>query len=66
MAIEKTSFGNYHNILSSTIENPSGLKVGFIEINRPKAKNALNTETMVEIVGVLEGFDIDKSVGDAC
>ena len=37
--------------------------MGFIEINRPKAKNALNTETMVEIVGVLEGFDIDKSVG---
>jgi len=53
----------FENIIVSTIENTPSLNVGLIEINRPKAKNALNTATMTEIVYVLESFDKDNSIG---
>lgn len=63
MTIDKATFGSYQNIICSIIKNPEGLNVGLIEINRPKAKNALNTETVTEIVSVLDNFDKDNSVG---
>ena len=53
----------YKLILVSEVDNPKGLKVGLIQINRPKALNALNTEVMTEIVSVLEAFDKDDEVG---
>ena len=55
--------GVYKNINSYYIDNPEGLTVCMIEINRPKAKNALNMETMFEIVEVLEQVDKDDSAG---
>jgi len=55
--------GVYKNINSYYIDNPEGLSVCIIEINRPKAKNALNTETMCEIVEVLEQVDKDNTTG---
>jgi len=63
LEINKTQFGDYKNINSYDIANPSGLKVCLIEINRPKAKNALNTETMFEILNVLEKVDNDIETG---
>lgn len=37
--------------------------VGIIQLNRPKAMNALNSDTMSEVVEVLQTFDTDNSVG---
>jgi enoyl-CoA hydratase len=59
----KNETGVYKNINSYYIDNPGGLTVCIIEINRPKAKNALNTDTMFEIAGVLEQVDKDNSAG---
>ena len=53
----------YKLILVSEVDNPKGLKVGLIQINRPKALNALNTDVMTEILFALDGFDNDDEVG---
>jgi enoyl-CoA hydratase len=53
----------YGNILVSKLDNSKGLKVGMIQINRPKVLNALNIETMSEILSALKEFDKDKEVG---
>ncbi|MBX7214598.1 MAG: enoyl-CoA hydratase/isomerase family protein [Thermoflexales bacterium] len=38
-------------------------RVGIVQINRPKAMNALNAPTMSEIMTALELFDADSGVG---
>lgn len=38
-------------------------RVGIVQINRPKALNALNLETMVEITSALEAFDANSEIG---
>ncbi|HMQ52576.1 MAG TPA: enoyl-CoA hydratase-related protein [Anaerolineae bacterium] len=38
-------------------------RVGIVQINRPKALNALNTPTMLEIVAALQQLDADPGVG---
>ncbi len=38
-------------------------KVGLVQLNRPKALNALNTTVMNEVTSALEAFDEDASVG---
>lgn len=38
-------------------------KAGVIQINRPQAMNALNSDTMAEIIEVLQRFDTDAGVG---
>ncbi len=38
-------------------------RVGIVQINRPKAMNALNSPTMNEIMSALEAFDADPGVG---
>jgi enoyl-CoA hydratase len=38
-------------------------KVGIVQINRPKALNALNSDTMREIITALELFDAGERVG---
>lgn len=48
----------YENILVET----DG-RVGLITLNRPKALNALNAQTMNEIVSATERFDADQSIG---
>jgi enoyl-CoA hydratase len=53
----------YNNLLVSEKENPEGLKTGVIQINRPKAMNALNIELMGEMADVLFAFDIDSEIG---
>lgn len=50
-------------IIVSEIENPDGLKVGLIQLNRPNALNALNIPLLFEVVNALEAFDIDNQVG---
>ncbi|MBK9331287.1 MAG: enoyl-CoA hydratase/isomerase family protein [Ignavibacteria bacterium] len=55
--------GKFNNILVSEIENPKGLKVGLIQLNRPDALNALNIDLMKEVVETLESFDKDTETG---
>jgi enoyl-CoA hydratase len=38
-------------------------RVGLVQINRPKAMNALNSPTMAEVVAALQIFDADDSIG---
>ena len=38
-------------------------RVGVVQINRPKAMNALNGPTMSEIMSALEAYDADPAVG---
>ncbi len=49
---------SYKNILVST-EN----RVGIVQLNRPKAYNALSPELMVELMDALERLDKDKEIG---
>jgi len=37
--------------------------VGIVQLNRPKALNALNIETMEEVIDALEMFDADDEIG---
>ncbi len=53
----------FNNILVSEIDNPKGLKVGLIQLNRPDALNALNIDLMKEVVETLESFDKDAETG---
>ncbi|MBA5845711.1 enoyl-CoA hydratase [Gordonia amicalis] len=38
-------------------------RVGIITLNRPKALNALNSELMNEVVGVVKELDVDQGIG---
>jgi enoyl-CoA hydratase len=49
---------NYETILTETHD-----RVGLVRLNRPKALNALNTTLMEELMGALEVFDADASIG---
>ncbi|SDB80768.1 short chain enoyl-CoA hydratase [Raineyella antarctica] len=48
----------YENILVETRG-----EVGLITLNRPKALNALNNATMLEVVAAAEAFDADPAIG---
>lgn len=48
----------YENINTRTAD-----RVGIIEINRPKALNALDVPTMKEIVTALNAYDADSAIG---
>lgn len=50
-------------IIVSEIENPSGLKVGIIKLNRPDILNALNIPLLYEVVNAYETFDNDDEIG---
>jgi enoyl-CoA hydratase len=54
---------SYKNILVTKVDNPKGLKVGQIQLNRPDVLNALNIETMGELLNALRAFDKDAEVG---
>ncbi len=49
---------SYENILVRT-EN----RVGIVQLNRPKAYNALSPELMLELMDALETFDADDAIG---
>ncbi len=53
----------YKNILVSEVENEKGLNVCLIQINRPNAMNALNSELMGETADVLFAVDKDNDFG---
>ncbi|WP_316300169.1 enoyl-CoA hydratase-related protein, partial [Clavibacter michiganensis] len=38
-------------------------RVGWITLDRPEALNALNTQTMRDVVAAAEAFDADEGVG---
>ena len=38
-------------------------RVGLIQLNRPKALNALNHNLLLELMGALESFDSDETIG---
>ncbi|WP_204270972.1 enoyl-CoA hydratase-related protein, partial [Escherichia coli] len=48
----------YENIIVETRE-----KVGFIQLNRPQALNALNSALLGELSAALEAFDRDNGIG---
>jgi enoyl-CoA hydratase len=54
---------DYEYIIVSEIENPDGLKVGMVQLNRPKALNALNIPLLYELTEAYEAFDADDTVG---
>lgn len=53
----------YGFIIVSEIENPDGLKIGMIQLNRPEALNALKIPLLFEVVSALKDFDEDKEIG---
>lgn len=48
----------YENIIVETRE-----KVGFIQLNRPKALNALNSALLAELITALEAFESNARIG---
>jgi enoyl-CoA hydratase len=54
---------DYKNILVTKLENPKGLKVGQVQLNRPDVLNALNIELMGELLDALGSFDRDSEIG---
>jgi len=57
------SIPTYKNLIVTKLDNPGGLKVGQIQINRPDVLNALNIELMGEMLASFRSFDADKDVG---
>lgn len=51
---------NYENII---VEKKSDAKVGWIQLNRPKALNALNLDLLAELKRALETFEADANIG---
>lgn len=49
---------DYQNILVTTHN-----QVGVVQLNRPKALNALNSELLVELLDALKTFDTDDNIG---
>ncbi|XP_075245206.1 enoyl-CoA hydratase, mitochondrial-like [Convolutriloba macropyga] len=56
-----TSGNQYSNILVSKKGEKSN--VGFIQLNRPKALNALNSPLMEELLAAMKEFQNDKKIG---
>ena len=56
--VDETVSQKYENILV----RPEG-QVGLVQINRPKAMNALNSSTMAEMVEALQAYDADNKIG---
>jgi enoyl-CoA hydratase len=61
--MDKKSYMDNKYIIASTIENPDGLKVGLIQLNRPNALNALNIPLLFEVLNTYEAFDEDNEIG---
>lgn len=53
-----TRLSEYANILVSTKD-----RVGIVQLNRPRALNALSTPLMLELSEALSNFDADTSIG---
>src|SRR4051812_27997159 len=49
---------NYENLIVE-----KGNHIGFIKINRPEVRNALNNETVTEILSAFEEIENDKEIG---
>lgn len=54
---------DYKNIIVTKLENPKGLQVGQVQLNRPDVLNALNIELMGELLDALGSFDKDSGIG---
>ncbi|KQR25896.1 enoyl-CoA hydratase-related protein [Microbacterium sp. Leaf151] len=52
-----------HDAEHQTIRVEQRGRVGWITLDRPEALNALNTQTMSEVVAAAEAFDADTGVG---
>jgi len=61
--MDKKSYMDHKYIIVSVIENPDGLNVGLIQLNRPNALNALNIPLLFEVLNTFEAFDIDNEIG---
>lgn len=61
--MDKKTYTDNKYIIVSEIENPDGLRVGMIQLNRPNALNALNIPLLFEVVNTFEAFDLDDGIG---
>ena len=52
---------NYENLIVE-----KGNHIGFIKINRPEVRNALNNETVTEILSAFEELENDQEIGVDC
>lgn len=53
----------YATLLVETIVGAAGEKIGFVQLNRPQALNALNAELIGELNQVIDLFEADSSIG---
>lgn len=61
--MDKKPYKDNKYIIVSVIENPEGLKVGLIQLNRPNVLNALNIPLLYEVLNAYEAFDEDNEIG---
>ena len=61
LRMSSNSGNQYSNILVSKKGEKSN--VGFIQLNRPKALNALNSPLMEELLAAMKEFQNDKNIG---
>jgi enoyl-CoA hydratase len=58
----KYNFSTLHSFKNIKVSQPSP-GVGLIQLNRPKAKNALNSELIKEMNQALTEYEKDESIG---
>jgi enoyl-CoA hydratase len=61
--MSENTYADNKFIIVSVLDNPDGLKVGMIQLNRPNALNALNIPLLYEVVNTYEAFDRDDEIG---
>jgi enoyl-CoA hydratase len=61
--MNENSHKNNKYIIVSILDNPEGLKVGLIQLNRPDALNALNIPMLYEVLNAYEAFDENNEIG---
>jgi enoyl-CoA hydratase len=61
--MNENSNRDYKYIIVSVLDNPEGLKIGLIQLNRPNALNALSIPMLYEVVNTYEAFDKNDEIG---
>jgi enoyl-CoA hydratase len=54
---------SFETILVETLPGEAGEQIGFIQLNRPQALNALNAQLIGELNAALDAFEVDAAIG---